>query len=249
MSLSLHSRRIPVQVLDKIILHLLGNVDPRRIGGRFNFVSIREVRLLVDKEQWNDVLNLRLASKRLNGLYQVLFDRKAPVLLRLPLKAIKTIILHLFDGVDPRQNIAQIDSLTPRERSQALMHKEMRRSNWNDVLNFRLTARRLNELHQVKFGPRPNLLRIPLEIKIIILDFLSEKPKGMVQIENRSCLSLESYPDRLAPSNSDDALGGLHELKNLVRAFLLLATLEIFMLVKYFAKEFCIGVLEMISSL
>jgi hypothetical protein len=217
MSLYLDSRRIPVHVLERIILHLLGDVDPRRIGGRFHYVSILEVSLVVSREQWNDVLNFRLASRRLNGLYQVLFDRKAPVLLRLPLGAIKTIILHLFDGQDPRQTIARKDS--SREKSQTVMHHEMRRSNWRDVLNFRLTARRLNELHQVKFGPRPNLLKIPLEIKIIILDFLSEKPRGMVQIENRSCLSLESYPDRLAPSNSDDRPGGLHELKNLVCTF------------------------------
>jgi hypothetical protein len=216
MSLFLDSRRIPVRVLEKMILHLLGDVDPRRIGGRFHFVSTQEVSLVVGREQWNDVLNFRLASRRLNGLYQILFDRKAPVFLRLPLRAIKTIIIHLFDGQDPRQKIARIDSLPFRERAQALIHHEMRRSTWRDVLNFRLTARRLNELHQVKFGPRPNLLRIPLEIKIIILDFLSEKPRGMVQIENRSCLSLESYPDRLAPSNPDDAPGGLHELKNLV---------------------------------
>jgi hypothetical protein len=216
MSLSLGSRRIPVHVLERIILHLLGDVDPRRIGGRFHFVSVLEVSLVVGREQWNNVLNFRLASRRLNGLYQVLYDKKAPVLLRLPLRAMKIIILHLFDGQDPRQNIARLELLPSPQRPDALIYQDIRKSNWRDVLNFRLTARRLNQLHQVKFGPRPSLLRLPLEIKMIILDFLSEKPRGMVKIENRSCLSLESYPDRLAPSNLDDAPGGLHELKNLV---------------------------------
>jgi len=216
MSLSLASRRIPIHIIDQILLHLLGNVDPRRIGS-FHYVSAKEVLLVVGSERWNDVLNLRLASKRLNGLYQVLFDRKAPALLRLPLKAIARIILHLYDGVDPKLYLTLSDSQMPQERSKALIHKETWRSHYQNVLNFRLTARRMNELHQAKFGPRPKLLSIPLEIKMIILDFLSEKPRGMVQIENRSCLSLESYPERTAPGNFDNTLGGLHELKNLVR--------------------------------
>lgn len=74
---------------------------------------------------------------------------------------------------------------------------------------FRLVNKRFDVIYRLRFHSSPAIFRLPAEVLDCILDYVAHKPRGMVKIENRSSLSLESFADI-------KTLNETNQLKNLV---------------------------------
>ncbi|RDL33581.1 uncharacterized protein BP5553_07949 [Venustampulla echinocandica] len=77
-----------------------------------------------------------------------------------------------------------------------------------DTNNFRLVNKRFDVIYRLRFHSSPAIFKLPAEVLDYILDYVAHKPRGMVKIENRSSLSLESFADIKTPNETN-------QLKNL----------------------------------
>ncbi|KAF4630685.1 hypothetical protein G7Y89_g7462 [Cudoniella acicularis] len=183
-------RRLPVEVADKILGFLLGNIDTHSIRGKNHQQRLASI---LPRDNLADVLNFRLVNTRFNDFYKLRFNLS---LYSLPVEVVDKILEFLLgnngetDSIRGKGHARRLASIVPRD-------------NWTDVLSFRLVHSRFNDIYKLRFYPSPRVFSLPDEVMEMVLDHFAHNPRTVVNIEERNSLSLESFSSIRAPVSNE----------------------------------------------